>query len=301
MKPAYRSKLVFFVCKQKWILLLLLMLTTNALLPGQKPDISESGYKGDSYENTFSTSRVGIGQSVMITPHGEFHIVVQHRFSEITSSANDFFGLDYASTRLGFEYGISDWLSAGIGRSMTFKTYDLELKALLLKQAVNKSPFSLTYYFSVLDNTSQSVNDFPAGHNSFGSRQSFVNQILIARNQGRFAFQLSPFWVHTNYDANVNGSLNLVAVDLDGRIKLNEIFGIVAEYIPIITRKSFSDTNPFTVGLDINTGGHQFQLVLSNSQGTNEKAILTNTAGSWAQGKIYFGFNLTRVFHSKMN
>jgi hypothetical protein len=299
MHPVSHYKSGFWSLKLKCLLVFLLILTTKSILTGQKPDISESTYKGDSYENTFSTSRVGIGQSVMITPQGEFHVVVQHRFSEINSSANEFFGLDYASTRLGFEYGISDWLSAGIGRSMAFKTYDLELKALLLKQAVNKSPFSLAYYFSILDNTSQFVNDFPAGHNSFGSRQSFVNQILFTRNQSRFAFQMSPFWVHSNYDANVNGSLNLFAVDLDGRIKLNEIFGIVAEYIPIITRESFSSTNPFTVGLDINTGGHQFQLVLSNSQGTNEKAILTNTAGSWAEGKIYFGFNLTRVFHSK--
>jgi len=77
------------------------------------------------------------------------------------------------------------------------------------------------------------------------------------------------------------------------------MFGLIAEYIPVLTNEDFTKTNPFTVGLDINTGGHQFQLIFSNSQGTNEKEITTNTVGSWSKGHIYFGFNITRVFNPK--
>jgi hypothetical protein len=254
-------------------------------------------FKGGLYEETFSTSRIGLAQSVMTTPKSEFHIVVQHRFGEISGDVNEFFGLDNASTRLGFDYGIFNWLSAGVGRSMQVKMYDLSLKTLILKQKKNIIPLSLSWYFSFLENTYQST-DWD-GHDTFGSRLGYVSQLFISRNQGFLSFQVSPLWVHSNYDHRVDGSMDVFAIDLDSRIRLSEKLGIIAEYIPILTDNEFTKTNPFTLGLDINTGGHQFQLILSNSQGTNEKTILTETAGSWTKGHIYFGFNLTRVFNSK--
>ncbi len=263
----------------------------------QKSDTPGSVVQGGSYEKTFSTSRIGLAQSVMTTPEGEFHIVVQHRFNVISGDLKQFFGLDFAITRLGFEYGIFDWLSAGIGRSMSYQTYDLEMKAGLLKQNESNIPLSISWYASVLENTSQSI--IWAGHDSFGSRLSFFNQLIMARNQGIFSFQLSPMWLHSNFEFRKESSVDIFAIDLDTRIKIGEKLGIIAEYIPLFTKEDFTKTNPFTIGLDINTGGHQFQLILSNSQGTNENLILTNTVGSWSKGHIYFGFNLTRVFHPK--
>jgi len=263
----------------------------------QDPNKAGSVFKGGSYDATFSTSRIGLAQSVMATPKGEFHLVVQHRFGQISGDVNNFFGLDGASTRLGFEYGILNWLSASIGRSMVAaQTYDLGLKAVILKQNADNIPVSLSWSVSFLENTSQ--NDHWTGHDSFGSRLSFVNQLFIARNQGILSFQVSPLWVHSNYEFRIDGPLDLFAIDLDARIRLSETFGLIAEFIPVMTGADLTITNPFTVGLDINTGGHQFQVIFSNSQGTNEKEILANTAGSWSKGHIYFGFNLTRVFNS---
>lgn len=281
----------------KSLLIILVSFTFLYNAECQKSDVSPSGAKGGTYEETFSTSRIGVAQSIMTTPKGEFHFVVQHRFSDISSGARDFFGLDFALTRIGFEYGISDWLSAGIGRSLSLKTYDLELKAVILKQNDNNIPLSLSYYVSVLDNTLP--NYFPAGHDSFGSRLSLVNQIIAARNQGIFSFQVSPIWLHSGYEVRTLGALNIFAIDLDGRIRLNETFGLIGEYIPILTNVPFTNTNPLTFGLDIITEGHQFQLIFSNTQGTNENAVLTNTVGKWSKGHIYFGFNLTRVFNSQ--
>jgi hypothetical protein len=263
----------------------------------QKSDASGSILKGGSYENTFSTMRVGVAQSVMTVPKGEFHVVIQHRFGETSGGFYEFFGLDAALTRFGFDYGISDWLSAGIGRSMFEKTFDLELKAVILKQNESNIPVSLTYYTAVLDNTLKHY--FPQGHSSFGSRLSFANEIIVARNQGIFSLQASPLWLHSNYEVRTGGNLNLFAIDIDGRIKLSKKFGFIAEYIPLLTQKDFTKTNPLTFGLDINTGGHQFQLIFSNSQGTNEKTITTDTFGSWSKGHVYFGFNLTRIFNSQ--
>lgn len=265
----------------------------------QESENSGSLFKGGSYEKSFSAARVGLAQSVMTVPKEEFHFVVQHRFYEISGDVNEFFGLDYASTRLGFEYGILGWLSAAIGRSMSVQTYDFALKAAMLKQNESNIPLSLTWYSSFLENTSQSSEW--DGHDSFSSRLSFVNQIIIARNQGILSFQLSPIWLHSNYDIRTTGPIDVFAIDMDSRIALNETFGIIAEYIPVLSNESFTETNPFTIGLDIDTGGHQFQLILGNSQGTNEKTILTNTEGSWKNGKIYLGFNLTRVFNRGMD
>jgi hypothetical protein len=295
IQPYLKEKLL--TCCVKPLLAILIIFTPFIDAECQESDTSGTVFKGGSYEMTFSTSRVGLAQSVMTTPKSEFHIVVQHRFGEISGNANEFFGLDYASTRLGFEYGIFNWLSASIGRSMSVKTYDLGLKAVMLKQKAGNIPVSLSWYVSFLENTSQ--NSDWAGHDSFGSRLSIVNQLFIARSQGILSFQVSPLWIHSNYEVRIDGPLDLFAVDLDGRIRLSEMFGLIAEYIPVLTNEDFTKTNPFTVGLDINTGGHQFQLIFSNSQGTNEKEITTNTVGSWSKGHIYFGFNITRVFNPK--
>ncbi len=293
-------------CHAKSVLIIIVLFFFFYDADCQKPDVPPPDTTGGSYENTFSTSRIGMAQSVMTTPRSEFHFVVQHRFNDISSGARDFFGIDFALTRIGFEYGITDWLSAGIGRSLSVKTYDLELKASILKQNKSNIPVSLSYYISVLNNNLP--NYFPEGHTSFGSRLSYVNQIFVARNQGIFSFQVSPLWLHTAYDVRTGGALDLFAVDLDGRIRLAEKFGLIAEYIPIfpkhiqiLTNEPFTKTFPLTLGLDINTGGHQFQVLFSNAQGTNENMVLTNTAGKWSKGHIFIGFNLTRVFHANMD
>jgi hypothetical protein len=181
---------------------------------------------------------------------------------------------------------------------MLYKTYDFELKASILKQNED-IPMSISYYIAAQDNTDKTY--FPQGHNSFGSRLSFVNQLIVARNQGIFTLQVSPVWLHSDFEARTGTKLDIFAIDLDGRIRLGEKFGLIGEYIPILTREPFTISNPLTIGLEINTGGHQFQLIFGNSQGTNETAILTDPTGSWSKGHIYFGFNLTRIFHPKMN
>jgi hypothetical protein len=281
------------------LLVLFIILTTGFKAGCQKPAGSDSIFKGGSYINSFSTSRVGVAQSVLTTPKGEFHVVIQHRFGDLNGGFYEFFGLDAALTRFGFDYGITDWLSAGIGRSILYKTYDLELKASILKQNEQNIPVSLSYYIAMLDNTLRQY--FPAGHSSFASRLSFANQLIIARNQGILTCQVSPLWLHTDFEVRTGSNLDVFALDLDGRIRLGERFALIGEYIPILTNNTLSESNPLTIGLEINTGGHQFQLIFSNSQGTNENAILTSTEGSWSKGHVYFGFNLTRIFNKKMD
>ena len=289
---------------EKSFLFLLFMFYLSAIAVCQKNDPGKSVFKGGSYEETFSTSRIGLAQSVMTTPMGEFHVVIQHRFSEIEGGLYNMFGMDGALPRFGFEYGFTDWLSGEIGRSLFEKTFDLELKAVILKQNESSIPVSVSYFISAMDNTLK--NYFPSGNDSFGSRLSFANQLFISRNQGILSLQVAPLWLHSNYEIRTGGPLNVFALDVAGRIKIFEKIGFIAEYINVLTKNIFdgtnplsTGTNPLTLGIDINTGGHQFQLIFSNSQGLNEKQFLTNTDGSWSTRHIYFGFNLTRCFNRK--
>jgi hypothetical protein len=303
METQNYRKVILRIFFEKSILVISFMIILLCKAECQNSQMPASTFRGGSYEQTFSTVRIGLAQSVMVAPKGEFHLVVLHRFYEISSDVNEFFGMDHAYTRLGFDYGIFNWLSATIGRSMSAENYEFALKAVMLKQNENDMPVSLSWYGSALEYTGLVPDTL--GHNSFGGRLSFVNQLNIARNQGILSFQVSPLWLHVNnYIKNgivVNSGLNILAVDLSSRVRLTEMLGIIAEYIPIVTNEEFSWTNPFTIGLDINTGKHQFQLIFSNSQGTDEKTVLTQTEGSWSNRIIYFGFNLTRVFNSKMD
>lgn len=291
------SKLPCFNLKPAIILLLILSFPAKTLC--QKQDSSMSVFKGGSYEKTFSTSRIGLAQSVMTTPKGEYHLVIQHRFAEIESGANNFFGMDGAIPRVGFDYGFTDWLSGGIGRSLFEKTFDLEFKALILRQNNSNMPVSISFYTSMMANSTKDY--LPPEHDSFGSRLSFANQLFIARNQGIFSLQVAPLWLHSIYEIRDDSPKNIYALDVAGRIRIWEKIGFIAEYIPVFTHTPYIETSPLTLGIDINTGGHQFQLIFSNSQGLNEKSYLTNTTGSWKGGHIYFGFNLTRVFNPKLD
>ncbi len=298
------TKQIYFVIKipgrfLRSVLILLFFLSPFINANSQDTGSSGSVFRGGSYESTFSTSRIGVAQSVMTTPKGEFHVVIQHRFGDLSGGLYEFFGLDGAVARFGFDYGITNWLSAGFGRSLFEKAYDLELKAVLLKQDEKSMPISLSYYIEASEITQR--NYFPTDNNSFGSGMSVSNQLIVSRNQGLFSLQVSPMWLHNNYEIRTSKSLNIFALDLDGRVGITPKLGIIAEYIGIFTSEPFIHENPLTIGLDINTGGHQFQLIFSNSQGLNVKQFLSNTYGSWSKGNFYFGFNLTRIFNRKMN
>lgn len=278
----------------KIIIILVFILSTSAG-KSQSKEPSGSIFKGGSYDETFSTTRVGLGQSVMTVPKGEYHLVIIHRFGEINTGVDQFFGLDGAVPRIGFEYGITNWLSAGTSRSRTEKIYDLGLKAAILKQNESNIPLSLSYYIAGLVNTTR--NYFPPGHDSFGSKLSIVNQLFVSRNQGIFSLQVSPLWLHSAYEVRTGGKLDIVAIDLAGRIKLTEKLGLIGEYVNVLTRPNLNGQNPLSFGLDINTGGHQFQVIIGNSQTLNEKDYLTNTYGNWMKGNLFLGFNLTRIFN----
>jgi hypothetical protein len=258
------------------------------LTPGEVEDFVVESFKG---------SRVGNGQSTSLPGNGELNMFIGHRFGKISGGFYEFFGLDQATMRLGFDYGFNDWLAAGFGRSTLEKTWDLYAKSRILGQKSDGSPVNFTLYAAGSVNTLKNV--YPSGNDGFGDRLSVTVQGLISRKLQRFSLQLAPVYMHTFYDPRTSEPVDQFSAGMAARLKLTRFLDLTAEYYAAIIRPSYDITNPFTLGVDIDTGGHLFQLVLTNAQAMFEKGLLSNTNGQWTAGDIYFGFNLTRTFYMK--
>lgn len=249
---------------------------------------------------TFKTTRIVSGHSIENPANGVLLFMISHHFGRLNQGAYDLFGLDQATIRLGLEYGVNDFISVGIGRSTYQKTIDGFIKAKLLRQSsgVKTMPVSLTA-FSSTDLFTLKWQD-PERTNYFSSRFSFVHQLMIARKfTESFSLQITPTYIHKNLVVESNTNDNF-ALGIGGRYKLTKRLSINAEYfhnLPGYIADNFE--NPLSIGFDIETGGHVFQLHFTNSQPMFDRALITETMGKWGNGDIYFGFNISRVFTIK--
>lgn len=247
---------------------------------------------------TFKTTRLCIGQSIENPPNGNLVFIVSHHFGTVNQGAYEFFGLDQATTRIGFEYGVNDWLAIGIGRSTLNKTFDGFLKAKILRQSkgAKNMPLSLSYFGSTAI-VSLKWQD-PDRNNYFTSRMSYAHQLLIARKfSNAFSFQLMPTLIHRNFVERKVDQNDVFAIGAGGRIKISNRVSVNAEYYYLLPGQTADDFyNALTIGFDIETGGHVFQLFATNGRGAIEQAYIPQTSGSWLNGDIRIGFNITRVF-----
>jgi hypothetical protein len=234
---------------------------------------------------------------------GQLDVRISHRFGLVNSGAYEFFGLDQSSIHLSLEYGITKWLMIGFGRGSYEKTFDGFAKFSILRQSSGAKvmPVSVSVMTSAAA-TSLKWAD-PARQNYFSSRLSYVGQLLIARKISQaFSLQLAPTFVHRNLVATELDPNDLYALGAGGRMKLTKRISINAEYYYMFNNRSYmSQTvyNPLAIGFDIETGGHVFQLLFTNSLGMIEKQFIGETTGDWLKGGIHFGFNISRVFTLK--
>lgn len=248
-----------------------------------------------SYGTIFISTQNGLMQSVELPAKSELKMHIAHRFGRLNGGFYDLFGLDEATMRLGFEWGATDWLGVSIGRSTWEKTYDLGTKISLFRYTSNDFKLASSLFAGWSVNTLR--NYFPENEENLGSRSTLNLQLMLAAGYKRFSFQVSPVILRNNYDPRADGSLVMFALPLTGSVNLTKRMGISAEYIAVFNKPIYSDVNPLTFSLDLDTGGHQFQLLFSNSRGLTYKSIMTNTDTGWTEGGIYFGFNLVRTFY----
>ncbi|MEZ4827726.1 MAG: DUF5777 family beta-barrel protein [Bacteroidia bacterium] len=251
---------------------------------------------------TFKTVRVVNAHSIELPAAGVLQLIISHRFGRINDGAYQFFGLDQANMRLGFEYGISRWLNVGVGRSNVNKTYDSFMKVKFFRQSSGKRvmPVSIVGVSGIQANTLNWAD--PDRTNYFSSRLSFSHQLLIARKFNEaLSLQIMPTMIHRNLVATRAEDNDVFSIGAGGRVKITPSMSVNFEYFYILDLPGYSYTannyqNSLSLSFDIETGGHVFQLMFTNSRGMTENLFVAETTGEWANGDIYFGFNLARVF-----
>jgi len=244
---------------------------------------------------TFKGTRVVNGHSVEVKGKGELEFIIGHRFGTINSGAYNFFGWDAAYIRFGLEYGLTSKLGIGVGRSSFNKIYDTYLKYMVVRQSKGGgSPITITTFGSIgFQTVDQEL--------SLQSKMYYSAQVLMARKfSSNFSLQLSPTFIHANQVDQMKENNDQFALGFQGRYKITRSLAINAEYFyranPVSGGPYY---DPIGIGLDIETGGHVFQLIFSNTQGMVDRTYVGQTDGNFFEGDIHFGFNITRTFQLK--
>lgn len=249
----------------------------------------------------FKTTRIINGHSIENVAAGVLDVKISHRFGRLNSGVKDLFGLDNATIRFGGEYGITDRLMIGFGRSSFEKTYDGFLKYRILRQATGAKPMplSLSYMTSIAAVTA----DFPdpERENLTSSKFFYTHQILLARKfSDKFSAQIMPTLVHRNLVANTQVENDVYSLGMGIRQKLSNRVTVNLEYYYVLPDQ-IADRyeNSLSIGFDIETGGHVFQMHLTNSTSMIHKGFIAETSDNFFDGDIHFGFNISRVFTIK--
>jgi len=257
--------------------------------------------KKEIVKNAFKSTRVISGQSIEFLRPGTMDVRILHRFGQLDQGYKNFFGLDQASMRLGFDFGITQNLMGGIGRSTFKKELDAFFKYAPLQQSTGKHSFPLTVALASGITMNGLEWSDPTRENYFSSRLAYYFQSIIGRKISEgFSLQFSPTLVHKNMVQLETDPNDIYSLGIGGRLKLSKRIAFTWDYFYVFNSPSDNVYhNPLSVGFDIETGGHVFQLHFSNATGMNEPTFITETTGDWAKGEVRFGFNLSRVFQLK--
>lgn len=247
---------------------------------------------------TFKSIRVVNGQSVELAPEGEMIFTVSHHFGAVNGGLKQFFGLDQSTIRLGLDFSPFERFSVGIGRSSFNKTLDGSVKIKVLRQQSGKRniPLTAVWYSSAALRTAPWPD--PDREYLFSHRMAYTHQLLLARKfSSTFSFQVSGGLVHYNMVPLSTDYNNQPVLGLGARYKILPRLTLNGECFLVPEEYAFADTYPsLSLGFDLETGGHVFQLYFSNSMALYDHGFLAETAGRWTKGEIFFGFNITRVF-----
>ena len=243
----------------------------------------------------FKGTHIINGHSTKTKSKGEFDFLIYHRFGTINSGIQELFGLDQANMRLGFEYGLTDLINLGIGRSTYDKTYDgfVKWKFLRQKSGVENSPVSIAWISTIAIPTVDITENLTTVE-----RMSFAHQFMISRKFGdKLSIQVMPGLVHLNTVPAASDNNDILYLGGAYRYKLNQSFALTGEYYfqfnPIASVQTY---DAIGFGVDIETGGHVFQLHVTNSRPTFESGFITGTVDNFWDGDIRFGFNISRTF-----
>ena len=278
----------------KKIILLLLLPVTMFAQEDLLKEIDTASAQKSTVESAFKGLKIVNIESTKLAAKGDLYFIVAHRFGSVKDGFEGAYGLDNAVTQLKFLYGLNKWLTVSAARSEL--AYDFSGKFLLQSQEKNGFPLAIAGFTSLAFNNTLKESNYPKM--KFEDRLIYVAQLLVSRKMNeKLSLELAPTFFHENFvidDKQVNSQY---AIGMGGRYKFAKRWSVNVDYAAHLNRSNSSPyKNPLSVGVDLETGGHVFQMHFSSSQGIHEAGFLGNTTGDWTTGDIFFGFNLLRVF-----
>ncbi|SHG33472.1 DUF5777 family beta-barrel protein [Flavobacterium defluvii] len=233
-------------------------------------------------------------ESTKLAAKGDLYFVVAHRFGSIKDGFEGFYGLDNANTQIKFIYGITNGFNVSAARSEF--AYDFATKYMLFPQIKDGFPVTIAGFNSLSINNTLKESLYPKLQ--FKDRLTYVAQLLISRKfSERLSLEIVPSFFHQNFVEDIDQSNSQYAVGFGGRYKFAKRWSLNMDYAAHLNRAPNSlYKNPLSIGFDLETGGHVFQMHFTSSQAIDEAGYLGRTTGDWTKGDIFFGFNLSRVF-----
>ena len=242
---------------------------------------------------TFKATRIVNAQSIEMPKPRILEFVILHRFGSMANGAYDLFGMDEAVIRFDLEYGFSDRLSIGIGRSSLNKTYDIFSKLKIVDQRTGHRsfPISLVLFTKMEIETIMKDKDMQ-------DRYTYDVQFLLAKKLNRsLSLQLMPTFIHRNLVETHNDHHDLISLGIGGRIKMTRRTSINFDTFFPIGKRGETYKQGWGIGYDIETGGHVFQLMVTNARGSFESEYIENASGAFEDLNLYLGFNISRAFY----
>ena len=286
------------IIKIYWTMLLLSSISYSLFAQEGLLSLVEEEETIDYATASFKGNRVINFHSLENTAKGVFDFRISHRFGFVNGGFSELFGLDAATVRIGGDYGITDQFMIGVGRSSYEKTFDGFLKYKFFRQSSGAKNMPVTAAFFASTALKSIPYRNPDRENHFRSRLYYTGQLIVGRKfSENFSFQLSPTIVHRNLVQTKAESNSVYSIGAASRMKLSKRVAINAEYVYVFSDQLAAPyKNALSIGFDIETGGHVFQLHFSNSTSMIEKGVVTETVGDWLDGGVHFGFNISRVF-----
>lgn len=254
-----------------------------------KKEMTSAAFKGLQVVNM---------QSTKLPTKGEFYFLVSHRFGDVTNGINNFFGLDEATTKFGGIYGVTNWLSLGLSRHKYQKTYEFTAKYKLANQMADGFPVTIVGYNTMDIRSDLKTDLYP--ELKANDRYAYSTQLIVSRKiNNSLSLEINPILIHKNLYDELTDQKNTLLLGTGARCKVSKRLSVNLDYaarLNLPEAYNYPYHNPLSIGLDIETGGHVFQLVFSNSQAMNDVALYTSATGVTSGKGIFFGFNMYRVF-----
>ena len=283
----------------KFILLLIFSFISASNIFAQESslikDIEDSLPVTEKVTGAFKSTRVINAHSLEMLSRGDMDFRILHRFGFVSDGIKQLFGLDAASFRMSFDFGITDNLTLGVGRSTFRKELDGFVKQRIFQQTkgAKNIPFTLVIAAGYTVYTQEVLGSKP----TVADRSAYYVQLIAGRKfSQKFSLQLSPIFIHTNIPFVITDDRKIFAMGGGARFKVSKRTAITADYHYPFGQFDKNYTNPLSLGVDIETGGHVFQLHFSNATGLNERAYITQTTGDFFKGDVRLGFNISRMF-----